>query len=404
MYKNKNRKPARSKLTTLSQICNLIPPHLVSKLATQTGVASKARSFSPWSHVVSLLYAHLTHAIGLNDVCDSLQLHSGPLSGIRGATPPSRNGLSHANKHRNPELAQELFWKMLDHLKGLNPSFGGGRLPRPLRRFARSIHVIDSTTIELVAHCMDWAKHRRRKAAAKTHMRLNLQSFLPSCVIIDPARHADAKRAQELCAGLKSGEIVIFDKAYNHWDHLHNLGERGVYWVGREKKGAAFELLSRREVSGDVHFDEEILIDGRIHARRIEAEVLVDGKWAMMTFITNNLQWSAKTICELYKARWAIEVFFKQIKQTLNLSDFLGHSAKAVRWQIWTALLVYVLLRFLAHVHGWNHSFVRLLTVLRAAVWSRFDLVSLLKLYGTAGGCFRHLACPQSAYFPGFEP
>src|SRR6516225_11395438 len=93
----RNTKPTASKLTVLRQLCNLIPPHLVPKLARETGVDCMARSFSAWSHVVSMLFAQLTHAMGLNDVCDALRLHSGPLSALRGATPPSRNNLSHAN-------------------------------------------------------------------------------------------------------------------------------------------------------------------------------------------------------------------------------------------------------------------------------------------------------------------
>ena len=90
--------PARSKFSIFRQVCNLIPQHMVSKIARDTGAEEMSRTFSPWSHVVSLGYAQLTHSIGLNDLCDSLQLHSGPLSGIRGATPPSRNGLSKASQ------------------------------------------------------------------------------------------------------------------------------------------------------------------------------------------------------------------------------------------------------------------------------------------------------------------
>ena len=67
------------------------------------------RSFSAWSHTVALLFAQLTGALGLNDVCDSLRLHSGPLSAVRGATPPSRNNLSHANKRRPADLGEQLF-------------------------------------------------------------------------------------------------------------------------------------------------------------------------------------------------------------------------------------------------------------------------------------------------------
>src|SRR6516165_4214372 len=116
--------------------------------------------------------AQLTHAIGLNDVCNALRLHSGPLSALRGATAPSRNNLSHANKRRDAALAERLFWTVLEHLQKLSPGFAAGRRGKGLaRRFRRVIHVVDSSTIALIASCIDWAQHRRRKAAAKLHVR-----------------------------------------------------------------------------------------------------------------------------------------------------------------------------------------------------------------------------------------
>jgi hypothetical protein len=169
MKKNKSQSPTRTKIPLLAQICKQIPIHLVPKLARDTGVDVKARTFSPWSHVVSLLYAQVTHSLGLNDVCDGLGIHSGPLSTIRGATPPTRNNLSHANRERNADMAERLFWNMLGHLQQISPGFSGkrhGRRPSVAFRFKRPIHMVDSTTIQLVANCMDWAKHRRRKAAA----------------------------------------------------------------------------------------------------------------------------------------------------------------------------------------------------------------------------------------------
>ena len=93
MKKYNNYIPAGSKLNLLRQICNLIPEFLVSKIARATQVTEKARTFTPWSHFVALLFAQLTHSIGLNDVCDALRLYSGPLSSLRGATPPTRNTL-----------------------------------------------------------------------------------------------------------------------------------------------------------------------------------------------------------------------------------------------------------------------------------------------------------------------
>jgi len=404
--------PAVSKLNLLRQIGNLIPEFLVPKLARETGAQDKARTFKPWSHLLALMYAQLTHSIGLNDVCDALSLHSGPLSSIRGATPPNRNTLSHANKVRPAEMAEKLFWAVLDHLGQRSARFVSGKAgKRFARKFKRTIHLVDSTTIPLIASCMDWAKHRRRKAAAKCHLRLDLQSFLPRFAIVDTARHNDAKRARELCAAVKAGEIVIFDKAYVDFAHLADLSMREVFWVTRAKDNLNCRVVKRFQdgAIGKILRDDLIqlqtpasLQDYPVALRRIVALVEVEGKEVEMEFLTNNLEWSAQSIVELYGCRWQIEVFFKQIKQTLQLADFLGTSANAVRWQVWTALLVYLLLRYLAFLSQWSHSFSRLFTLVRAALWKKWDVLSLLRCYGTADGQFRYLARPEQAYLPGW--
>ncbi len=410
MHKTTTDKPTRSSFTLLRQLCNLIPNHLVPQLARTTGVDAQARTFRPWSHVVSLLYAQLTHALSLNDVADALHLHAGPLSAIRAATPPSKNALSHANRERNPQLAEQLFWTMLEHLQQLHPGFGARRRPQFAFRFKRLIHVVDSTTIQLVARCMDWAKHRRRKAAAKCHVRLNLQTFLPRFAIVDTAGEHDNRRAHELCAGVAAGEIVIFDKAYVDFAHLADLSQREVFWVTRAKDNLRGRVRRKLQSgrSGHILRDDLIQLSNGpsrraypVELRRVVAHVEVDGECREMVFLTNNLTWSAQTIADLYRCRWSIEVFFKELKQTLQLADFLGHNAHAVRWQIWTALLVYLLLRFCAFLSQWSHSFTRLFTLLRAALWQRLDLRSLLDRYGTAGRGGRFLGTPEQAYLPG---
>lgn len=411
MKKKNKLVPAPSKLNLLRQICNFIPEFLVPKLARETGVEDKVRTFSAWSHVVTLLYAQLTHSIGLNDVCDALSLHSGPLSSLRGATAPSRNNLSNSNKVRPAEMAEQLFWAVFEHLGQLSPRFVSGKAgKRFARKFRRTIHLVDSTTIPLIASCMDWARHRRRKAAAKCHLRLDLQSFLPRFAIVDTARHSDARRARELCAGIKAGEIVIFDKAYVDFAHLADLCLRMVFWVTRAKDNLSFKVVRRYQKGavGKILRDDLIRLktpasrrDYPELMRRIVALVEVDGREVEMVFLSNNLEWSARSIVELYRCRWQIEVFFKQIKQTLQLADFLGTSANAVRWQIWTALLVYLLLRYLSFLSDWSHSFSRLFALIRTSLWKKWNLLDLLDRYGTAGGHFRYLARPEQAYLPG---
>jgi hypothetical protein len=403
------KSPAAAHYSVLKQICNFIPGHLVSKLSRETGADRKARGFCNWSHVVGLLFAQLAHSIGLNDVCDALQLHRGALAGIRGAVPPSRNGLSHANKVRPAEMAEKLFWAVLDHLGRLSPEFIRGKARGRAHRFKVPIHIVDATVIELVAHAMDWAKHRRRKAAAKTHMRLNLQSFLPQCVIIDTAREHDNRRARELCAALQSGEIVLFDKGYLDFAHLHDLDQRSVHWVTRARENMRYDVVKKLPIAGysKIVADELVTLpDEKKSApevmRRVVALVELDGQEREMVFLTNHLSWSPNTVADLYRCRWEIEVFFKQIKQTLQIADFLGHNANAVRWQMWMALLTYVLLRYLSHLSKWSHSFTRLFTVTRAVLWRKIDLLELLRGYGTAGGHYRHLATPEQAYFAGF--
>src|SRR5437667_276578 len=304
----KNQKlPTASKLTIVRQLCNYIPIHLVPKLARETGVDEQARTYDEWSHIVTLCYAQVTHSIGLNDVCDALQLNSGPLSAIRGATPPTRNNLSHANRVRDAAMAEELFWAV--------------------------------------------------------------------------------------------------------YDHLGDLEQRGVCWVTRAKENLQFEVVESYPVKegGKVVCDELVGLKnaGSRKAypdlmRRIVAWVEVDGKERLMTFLTNHLTWSAESVVELYRCRWRIEVFFKQIKQTLQLADFLGTSANAVRWQVWTALLVYLLLRYLAFLSNWAHSFSRLFAIVRTCLWRKWDLLKLLARYGTAGGSYRYLGRPEQAFFPGF--
>ena len=407
----KTPKPTKHSAAAFDQLCKLIPLRMVNNLAQEYGVTAKCRTFSAWSHVVALLYCQLTHSIGLNDLCDALRHHSAKLIAIRGARPPSRNGLSHANKNRNADMMEQLFWKMLEHLQNKFSGFGpSGRYAGLPRRFKRTIHSIDSSTITLVANCMDWAKHRRRKAAAKLHLSLNLQTFLPSFAVIEEGSHHDSSRMMTLCSRLVAGEIAIFDKAYVHFQNLFALTERGVFWVTRAKDNLRFHVCKRCKVSGSVLRDDEITLKTKktkgeypVRMRRIVALVKVDGKEVEMVFLTNNMEWAASSICDLYRSRWAIEVFFKQIKQTLQVCDFLGHSKQAIRWQLWAALLMYLLLRFQAWRSSWSHSFTRIFTMIRGVIWDRFNLENLLRYYGTAGGSFRMCSQPQSAYLPGVE-
>jgi hypothetical protein len=406
-------KPAKHKFTLLKQVADIIPPYIVSKLARKHNVDKKSRTFSPWSHVVSMIFTHLSHALSLNDVCDTLRYHSGALSTVRNATHPSRNGLSHANKVRDSAMAKDLFYGTLSHLTASFPRFGRFDAPFKLsRKIKRAINIVDSTTIQLFANCMDWAKHRRRKAAAKCHMLMDARTFLPRFAVVKTAKSSDAVTARILCSPLKDGEIVVFDKAYVDFKHLFELKQRGVLWVTRAKSNMSYRIIKKLKRSNcSIIMDAEIELDGYKSSkgysdsfRLIVADLERDGKLVRMQFITDKFDLAASTICELYKGRWDIELFFKQLKQTLKLSDFLGYSENAVQWQIWMALLTYVILRFIAYMSKWKGSFARLFTTVRGVLWSRFDLYRLLEqCCGTAFERQRVCAQPQQLYLAFFQ-
>ena len=383
--------PTRHAMSVLAQITSWIPDRIIENLARKHRI--QTRSFSATSHVISMVYVHLAHALSLNDICDSLSNHAGTLKQIRGCTPPSRNGLSHANKTRNADMAGELFWKVYESLSKQHPEFLSSSRDYPgfPHRFrTRTIRAVDSTTIQLTAFSMGWAKHRRQKA----------------------------------------GEVVVFDKAYVDFKHLTPLASRGVSWVTRSKENMLYEVMGQQATAGEqkssagasaaaepggleepaakdmgqqvsgrrryvrkkcrILSDERFRLTGlntREHypeeLRLVTAEVEIKGKMMQMTFITNNLEWSAFTICQLYQCRWGVEVFFKEIKQTLQLADFLGHDENAVRWQTWTALLTYLLLRSVAWHGKWRHPFSRLFTLVRAVPWNFFLLASLIECCDT---------------------
>jgi len=360
---------------------------------------------------VSMVYAQLSRAMSLNDVCDGLEMSQSALKEIRGAEVPSRNGLSHSNREREAGMAEDLYWAVAEELCQRHKGFARGHGAKNYaHRFRRPIHLADATTIQLVANCMDWAKHRRRKAAVKCHLRLDLQSFLPGFVIIDTAHEHEASRARQLCAELHEGEIVIFDKGYIDLAHLHQLHRRGVFWVSRAKDNMAYHLIEERKVEGGKIL-RDCVVELKYHnskrdyagqMRLVKAKVEVDGKERAMEFLTNNLEWSGSSVADLYRCRWQIELFFKSLKQNLQIGSMLGYNANAVRWQIWIALLVHLLMRFLKWKSRWESHFGRLFTIVRCAMWFRWELISCLQFYGTAGSKRRMRANVQQAYLPGF--
>ena len=250
-----------------------------------------------------------------------------------------------------------------------------------------------------------------KKAAAKLPLRMDAQTHLPRFGVIDTAGQHDSRRAAEVCAGIRAGEIVVFDRAYQQFKHLWELSERGVFWITRTLKRQDLRVVKRliKKREGNVIRDDLAKLSGPLSKqhypetlRRVIVRVQIDGREVDLELLTNNIEWQASSVADLYRCRWEIEVFFRQLKQTLQVCDFLGNSLNAVQWQLWMALMVYVLLKYLAHLSRWRHSFIRIWTTARAVLWEWWDLKIILENCGTAGMPPRLIGQPEQTYFASF--
>ena len=399
------------RITVFGQFCKLIPKYSLAKVCAELnkeGIKIAARAFSVWSHIVSMIYCHMAHCISLNDICDGLQNFKGNLNDIRNATAPHRNTLSHANRTRDIALIKKLFWKTVEYYQQTHPNFftqGARSYFRLPRRFKRAIRAIDSTTIELIAKCMDWAKHRKHKAAAKVHVALDLISFIPIRVVTDSANHHDGSYMSELCGNMKSGDIAVMDRAYVDYKQLDTLTEQGVFWVTRSKSNMKVKVIrelnkgrkNTPQEGKEPHYpiilkDEEVELTGKTSHKRyprsfrhVSAIVLdSNGKEITVSFLSNNMEWAASSICDLYRCRWGIETFFKEIKQTLQIRTFVGFSRNAIEWQVWSALLTYLLMRIMAFLSNWKRDFKHFFTLMKGALWAKRSVNLIVSRYGTA--------------------
>ena len=395
-------KATRTVYTILRQISTLVPREFVNDAAEDLKI--KWRAFDPWSHLMTLVTVQLSRQESLNGICDIAKAIEYEWNRA-GLELPRRNTLSNANMKRYPKMAENVFWKLLEHFKAISPAFASSRFDGFLARMkSHNIFLLDSSTIQLTLDCFDWARHRRQKAAAKLHMTMELASRLPSFAVVEDAAHHDSKRAGVCTRQLVHGDILVADMAYLDFSFLNGLASRDIFFAVRKKTNTQFKVVESlkpsrapdpKKQSTQILADEKVQPTGSKTStvytasggmlRMVKAFVKVRGEMREIVFLTNNFSWSGRTIAELYRARWGIETFFKEIKQTCQIHDFIGYSENAVKWQVWAGLIGHLLLRYIRHLAKWKHSFSRLASVVRGSLWLKKKLLSLLELYGTAG-------------------
>jgi IS4 transposase len=229
-----------------------------------------------------------------------------------------------------------------------------------------------------------WADFRTTKGAVKLHVGLNHDGYLPEFVTITEGKRHDVTVGRTLA--FPKGSIVAIDKGYNDYNWYNQLTDKGIFFVTRLKSNAKFRIVSRRPVlkGKGLTCDQTIKFSGAqtankcpVQLRRIGYRDAVTGKYYV--FLTNNFKLSARTIADIYKARWQVELFFKWIKQNLKIKSFIGTSKNAVMTQIWIALCMYLLLAFLKFQSKLKKSMQQILRLLQLNLFEKRDLMALLR-------------------------
>ena len=211
------------------------------------------------------------------------------------------------------------------------------------------VRLIDSTTIDLNLNQFEWAHFRKTKGGIKLHTVYDPKADTPTFFELTTAKRNDCKAAQNL--PIMAGVTYVFDRAYDDYSWYHEMTCQGTQFVGRMKTSAVYEVIECRETTEDYILEDQIIRlssdkgrkDCPTDLRRVKICREEDGK--VLVFISNDLKRSAAEIAALYKSRWQIELFFKWIKQNLKVKRFLGRSENAVKIQVLTAMIAYLLLR-----------------------------------------------------------
>ncbi|NKC15877.1 MAG: IS4 family transposase [Gammaproteobacteria bacterium] len=360
--------------SVFSQLLKLISRHEFETLAKTHHKGRVLRTMSRWSQFVALSFAQLAGRCSLRDIVSNLDKQRRKSYHL-GIGKVSRSSLARVNKQQPYQLYEGLFWKLLARCQSLAPRHGF--------RFKNKLYSLDASTIDLCLSLFPWAKFRKTKGAIKLHVGLDHDGFLPVFMTITEGKQQDITQGRSL--ELDAGSIVVFDRGYTDYTWFNLLNSKGIYFVTRLKANTKYRVISRHPVNKEqgITSDQTLILTGPkadtcpIKLRRMGYSDPQTGKHYV--FLTNQFELTAKTIADIYKSRWQIELFFKCIKQNLKIKSFVGTSKNAVMTQIWIAMCMYLMVAYLKFCSKLDLSIQQIIRLFQVNLFERRDLWGLLK-------------------------
>jgi hypothetical protein len=328
-------------------------------------------------HFRVMAFAQLTYRESLRDIEACLSAQAAKLYHMGLREPVRRSTLADANESRDWRIYAEFAQCLITRARQL---YAQDRFALDLEQ---TVFALDSTTIDLCRSVFPWAALCSTQAAVKLHALLDLRGAIPSFVHVSDGRLHDVRILDLLLP--EAGAFYVMDRAYVDFARLYALDRAGSFFVIRAKRN----LRARRLASTPVDHSSGLVCDQRIrfnnsYAARDYPATLRRVRYRdpesekTFVFLTNHAQLPALTICALYKSRWAVELFFKWVKQHLRIKRFYGTSENAVKTQLWIAISVYVLVAILKKELRLEASLHTLLQILSVTLFEKLPLKQAL--------------------------
>jgi len=361
--------------TLFSQIVSKFDRYQFKKLVEAENSDKFNKGLNSWTHFISLIFCQFSKSNSLRDIANGLRSATGNLNHLGISKAPSKSSLSYQNQHRDWNLFRGFYYKMLEKLS-TEASFKQIRF-----KIKSKIYLLDSTTISLCLSLFDWAKYRRAKGAIKLHTLLDYDGNLPAYLHVSHGKVADNKGAVDI--PLVKGSVIVADRYYFDSTMLNKWDSNEVYFVIRMKENIQFTSLKELDLPENryehILKDEIIEFKGKTprdkYPKRLRRVAVYDQENdTVIELITNQLSWTAYTISELYRSRWQIEIFFKEIKQLLKIKSFIGTSKNAVMIQVWAAMITILMFKFLKAIAKYTWHLSNLVSFLRLNLFVKISL------------------------------
>ena len=335
------------------------------------------KQFTCYNQLAVLMFGQLSNRESLRDVVLATQAHASKAYHLGFGKAVTKSNLSKANNNRDYRIFEEFAYHMVAEAQK--------RRATEIFKLKGKVYAFDSTTIDLCLNVFQWALFRKKKGGIKVHTLYDIETQIPTFFHITPARVHDTKAMDVI--PYEENSFYIFDRGYNDFKRLHNIESVGAYFVIRGKKNNDFKPVKwtrRFPLGSGILSDAVGYMDGQLTAAKYPDKIRRVIYWddvnkRKFIFFTNALDISPMMVAELYHQRWQIELFFKWLKQHLKIKKFWGETENAVRIQIYSAIIAYVMMAIVQKKMGIERPIYEMLQLTSVSLT---ELLPLDKLFG----------------------